>query len=384
MLTTQVSVNSQPVNHPGMQGSGIHWFNSGNLNFDFLVSPAANASTPSNGWFAAPVNNLAYVFYNSNNTEPPLPNPPNCETPATGSCALKATSAVPGTFVAGAAPKVEFVDGVSSQSDGVYTLAWSARDTVQIGERNIQLLQSPGATCPNPFGLSPAPTPPCYSTTLFSEQIGIDTVPPTVTITSPANTTYLLHQLVPALYSCKDPTPGSGLASCVSVPNVAVNSNIDTSSLGTKSFKVTATDFANNTATTTVNYTVVDQPADLDLFVLAPPAVRNGSTLLYGIVAVNFGPNAASNVVVTAPLPTGTTLVKAANVFSGKACSQVGNNVVCGIGSLGLFNVVGIAIVVNVPSALKGQTLTETATITSSSRDPRTPDNTATAHTFVK
>jgi uncharacterized repeat protein (TIGR01451 family) len=399
MLTTQVSVNGQPVNNPGMQGSGIHWFNSGNLNFDFLVSPA-NASPPGNGWFAAPVNNLAYVFYNSNSTEPPLPNPPNCGTSATGSCALKAGSAVPGTFgVAGTAPKVEFVDGVSSQSNGVYTLAWSARDTVQIGERNIQLLHSSGATCPNPFGLSPAPTPPCYSTTLFSEQIGIDTVPPTATITSPANTTYFLNQPVPALYSCNDPTPGSGLASCVSVPNVAVNSNIDTSSIGPKSFKVTATDVANNTASTTVNYTVVDRPADLDLLVVAPPAVKNGTTLWYGIIAVNFGPYVASNVKVTAPLPTGTTLVKAVFVkctvanpcfsfpVNGNACSQVGNNVVCNIGSLDLLkNLTGVAIsiVVNVPGALKGQTLTETATIVSSNRDPRTPDNTSTAHTVVK
>jgi hypothetical protein len=45
---------------------------------------------------------------------------------------------------------------------------------------------------------------------------------------------------------------------------------------------------------------------------------------------------------------------------------------------------VAISIVVNVPSALKGQTLTETATIVSSNRDPRTPDNTSTAHTVVK
>jgi probable HAF family extracellular repeat protein len=81
-----------------------------------------------------------------------------------------------------------------------------------------------------------------------------DTTPPTITITSPAaNATYQLNASVGASYACVD--SGSGVASCQGT--VANGSPINTSSTGTKSFTVTATDNAGNPATLTVTYTVV-------------------------------------------------------------------------------------------------------------------------------
>lgn len=82
----------------------------------------------------------------------------------------------------------------------------------------------------------------------------VDKKPPTITITTPsAGTFYLLNQSVAASYSCTD--GGSGMASC-SGP-VASGSNMDTASVGAKTFTVTASDSVGNTATPqAVNYTV--------------------------------------------------------------------------------------------------------------------------------
>jgi uncharacterized repeat protein (TIGR03803 family) len=79
-----------------------------------------------------------------------------------------------------------------------------------------------------------------------------DSTPPTITITTPANgAAYMLSQSIIASYSCMD---ASGVASCTgTVPN---GSPIDTSSVGTKSFTVTAADIFGNTSSVTVTYSV--------------------------------------------------------------------------------------------------------------------------------
>jgi Bacterial lectin/Domain of unknown function DUF11 len=411
MLTTLVSVNGQVLNTRGVQDtSGVHWFNTspgatpGTLALNFLVNPATTTTPPpNNNWYAAPVNNLAYVLYSNTKQEPLLPAPPNCVT--TGStCTVM--SGTPGAFTNGVAAPVDFADTTPSNPDGVYTLAWSATDTVQIGERNIQLLTN--GTCPNPNGMNPAPTPPCYSTTLFNEQIGIDTQPPTITATlsppAPYTTngvpTYLRNQQVSVTYTCMDPpkapaTISSGVASC----GAGAPSTLNTSAAGSFSFVANATDVAGNQGSTTVSYDDVDLPADLGLLPVAPLQVKDGSNLFYGFVGLDFGSNPAIGVVVTAPIPAGTSFVKA--VFfvgpctssgctlptAGTPCTLSGSNIVCHIGSLGLLKNrtgVGIGIEVSVPSSLKGQTLTEAATISSLNRDPNPSNNTTTAHTAVK
>jgi N-acetylglucosamine-6-sulfatase len=81
----------------------------------------------------------------------------------------------------------------------------------------------------------------------------IDTTDPQITITTPPQgATYTLGQSVAASYSCTD--ADSGVASCQgSVDNGA---NIDTSSVGTKTFTVDATDNATNTNSVSHTYTV--------------------------------------------------------------------------------------------------------------------------------
>ena len=91
-----------------------------------------------------------------------------------------------------------------------------------------------------------------------------DSVAPAVQFKKPANgASYAQNQTVAAAYTCTDVT--SGVASCVGT--VAVGANIATSTLGSQSFSVTATDKAGNTVTKTVSYSV-DPPAVMPVFSL--------------------------------------------------------------------------------------------------------------------
>jgi hypothetical protein len=81
----------------------------------------------------------------------------------------------------------------------------------------------------------------------------VDKKPPSITITTPPlGSPYLLNQTVASSYACAD--GGSGVKTCVgTVPN---GSNIDTASVGTKSFSVNATDNVGNASSSSVNYGV--------------------------------------------------------------------------------------------------------------------------------
>jgi Tol biopolymer transport system component len=89
----------------------------------------------------------------------------------------------------------------------------------------------------------------------------IDTTPPAITIDTPPNgVVYALGQVVTSSYSCTD--AGSGIASCDGpVPS---GGNIDTSTAGSKTFQVTATDAAGNTFSLEHSYTVVEPDSDGD------------------------------------------------------------------------------------------------------------------------
>jgi hypothetical protein len=82
--------------------------------------------------------------------------------------------------------------------------------------------------------------------------VKIDTVAPAITITTPANgATYFVNAAIASNYSCSDPAPGSGVAACAGP--VSNGSNIDTTA-GSKTFTVTATDVAGNSASKTSSY----------------------------------------------------------------------------------------------------------------------------------
>jgi len=93
-----------------------------------------------------------------------------------------------------------------------------------------------------------------WSSALAGTQLG-DMTPPLINITTPANgAQYLLNQVVNVDWSADDGM-GTGVRSATDdVPN---GDPIDTSTVGTHTFTVTATDYAKNTATKTVTYSVL-------------------------------------------------------------------------------------------------------------------------------
>jgi hypothetical protein len=80
----------------------------------------------------------------------------------------------------------------------------------------------------------------------------VDEKAPSISVTTPSATTYVLHQPVTAVYGCTD--GGSGTASCTgSSPN---GQAVDTNSNGTKTFSVHAVDNVGNASDKSVTYQV--------------------------------------------------------------------------------------------------------------------------------
>lgn len=157
------------------------------------------------------------------------PAAPNTATLPTLTMTLKATGAA-GTTIAAK------IAGTSTGSPG---LSFNTRVTgTLVGTLN------PSLSCfPNP------------SPTLHSTLISNDTNAPVATITAPvANQSVAKNSTVLANYSCSDGT-GVGVATCVGT--VANGAAINTSTLGAKTFTVTASDNEGKVSTTSVTYTVV-------------------------------------------------------------------------------------------------------------------------------
>jgi hypothetical protein len=94
-----------------------------------------------------------------------------------------------------------------------------------------------------------------YDSTGLSAQItALDVTPPNITITTPAKgARYVLNQGMLADYACIDPDDSTPV-SCVGT--VAAGGQIDTASVGSKTFTVVGTDRASNQATASVDYAV--------------------------------------------------------------------------------------------------------------------------------
>ncbi len=121
--------------------------------------------------------------------------------------------------------------------------------------------------------------------------------PPTITISAPTNTTYTLNQAVPSVYSCTDPVAGDAVTVCAGP--VADGVDIDTASVGSKTFTVNATDSHNNSSSATVNYTVAYNICPL---YSQSTSVKSGATIpiKLDLCDINGVDQSASSIVVHA------------------------------------------------------------------------------------
>ena len=141
----------------------------------------------------------------------------------------------------------------------------------------------------------------------------------------------------------------------------------------------TADPFVSNNSDT--EETVVFSQADLVLSKQgSPDPVSAGSQLEYLLTVSNAGPNFASSVVVTDPLPAGVTFNAAA---SSPECAFGGGTVTCAVASIANNAANVFTVRVGVASSLLATSLTNAAAVTSVTPDPVATNNVASAQTLV-
>jgi hypothetical protein len=136
---------------------------------------------------------------------------------------------------------------------------------------------------------------------------------PTINLTSPTNATYLLGALLVADYSCTD---ASGIATCEGT--TADGATVDTSTVGSFTFTVNATDIWGNAAETSATYNV--GYAICALYNTAQPA-NSGSTIPVKLQICDAEGNniSTSSIAVNVVSITGLDEATYAAVSSGKA-----------------------------------------------------------------
>lgn len=111
----------------------------------------------------------------------------------------------------------------------------------------------------------------------------------------------------------------------------------------------------------------------------SPDPVPAGSELIYTIVATNNGPDTASGVTVTDPLPAGMSFLSAESTQG--SCSESSGTVACNLGTLASHGTATVTIRVR---PIAAGNASNTATITSNEGDPDLGNNAATASTTVQ
>jgi uncharacterized repeat protein (TIGR01451 family) len=266
-----------------------------------------------------------------------------------------------------------------------------------------------GATVTNTATISsdvndPTPTNNSSSaTTAVAQQADVSIVktgPPSAAPGSPVVYTITVSNLGPsaaANVQVSDPTPAgltfvSNSGACTSTfPCNLGTLNAGQSAAITTTFNVPS-NYAGTTITNTANVTTaandpnsgndsssvttpVTGQADVGITKMGPATTTPGSNVVYTVTVTNNGPLSAANVFVNDPTPTGLNFVSNSGACSGPYP--------CALGTLNPSQSVTITTTYNVPANFAGTTISNTATVSSSTADLNPTNNSATATTSL-
>ncbi|WP_395661278.1 hypothetical protein [Aestuariivirga sp.] len=227
-----------------------------------------------------------------------------------------------------------------------------------------------------------------YTVTVRNDDLATATAPAnTVRLTIPANAIFEGGSAGDTITGCA-PVPATGPATVTcSLPALAggeaatLRARVLTSTPGTitvDAFVPIAGDRQpqNNDVSQS---TTVTQGADISLTISGPATAQSGSTVSYSYTARNLGPFAASNVVVSVPVPAGI-----ANFQGPPGCAVSGANLVCTIpGPLAVDATASLSFTGQVIAAATS-TVTVSGSVTGSTPpDPNPDNNTGTFNTAI-
>lgn len=133
-----------------------------------------------------------------------------------------------------------------------------------------------------------------------------------------------------------------------------------------------------NPTSPTSSPTVTPGP-DLNVTISAPETVEKSALLNYSLNVKNLGSESAAQVKVTVPIPTGLTFHAAS---SSGGCSKVGTNIECSLGTVTGGQSTPLAVVFTVGEGVTcNSNLSTTATVSTTSTDIDSGNNTATSNT---
>ncbi|MGA8432267.1 MAG: C25 family cysteine peptidase, partial [Candidatus Sulfotelmatobacter sp.] len=217
-----------------------------------------------------------------------------------------------------------------------------------------------------------------------------------LTETTPTNTTFVSFGAAPSGWTCSytaptltctNPSLAAGATSPFSL-SYQVNAGTASGTTITDTATATATNQTSGASSAIATDLVASgTQADLSLTTAATPAiVFSGNDISYTQTVTNNGPAAASSVSFTEAIP-GSTTFASVSTPAGWTCTTpaVGatGNVNCTIASLASGASAEIIVGVNVASNIPAGTVAETASVTSSTSDPNTLNNTASVNTTV-
>ena len=206
-----------------------------------------------------------------------------------------------------------------------------------------------------------------------------DTLPAGVTFVSASGTGWTCTNAGNATVTCTRPA----LATATAAPAISITVRAPTqgASLSNAAAVTSATPDPVPGNNSSIAGTTVVASADLAISKTGTASVTAGGTITYAVGVSNLGPSDAAGITVTDTLPAGVTFVSAAG--TGWACTNVGNTTVtCARPALAAAaDAPSISIVVTAPA--QAASLTNTASVASTTSDPTPGNNTATAPTTV-